>query len=172
METAAGFLAFARYPDHGAPLVKHLLTITTGLLAFAILAGCDNPRPASTTTQTKISDGKTEHKIKTDPGNPGVDADTKARKEAEKTKVKAKLDGIDANIKVLQDHAAKETGDKKKAIDDEVKDLQKKRDDLQKQSDKIDTTEASTWDNFVTEMNKAADSVSDAAKQAAGKVRK
>src|SRR4051812_15358651 len=138
--------------------MKRLLPLVPCLFAIAVFVGCDNAKPPSTTTSLKSSDdGK--HKttqIEISPGKSGTDADTRARKEAEKSKIKAKIDGIDANIKVLQDHAAKETGDAKKKIDDEIKDLQSKRDDLQKKYDKIDTTEASAWDNFVTEMNKAA----------------
>jgi len=154
--------------------MKRIVTIFAGVTMLAFLAGCDNARNPSTTTQTKIGSdsrkGSTETKV--DSGKPGIDAETKKRKEDEKVKVKAKIDGIDANIKVMQDHAANATGDAKKKIDDEIKDLQSKRDSLQKQYDKIDTTEASAWDNFVTELHKAADSASDSAKKAADRVKK
>jgi len=152
--------------------MKHLLSITAALLTLAVLSGCDNARPPGSSTQHKVSDGTTESKVKVEAGKPGIDAETKARKEAEKAKITAKIDGTDANIKVLEDHAAKETGDAKKKIDDEIKDMQKKRDDLHKQYDKIDTTEASGWDNFVTELHKAADSLNESSKKAADRFKK
>ena len=149
-----------------------LPTIIAGLFALVVLAGCDNARPSGATTHQKVSDGKTKTDVTVEPGKPGVEAETKARKEAEKTKIKAKLEGIDANIKVLQDHAAKETSDAKKKIDDEIKALQSKREDLQKKYDNIDTTEASAWDNFVTELNKTTDSVSESSRNAADRIKK
>src|SRR5262249_19135683 len=101
--------------------MKYLPTIIAGLFVLGVLAGCDNVRgPASSTKLKSSDDGKTQStESKVDKGGKqGVDAETKARKEAEKTKIKAKLEGIDANLKVLQDHAAKEIGDAKKKLDD------------------------------------------------------
>src|SRR5262249_53837870 len=142
---------------------------------LGVLAGCDNVRgPASSTKLKSSDDGKPQSAVlKVEKGGKqGVDAETKARKGAEKTKIKAKLDGVDDNVNDRQDHAAKEIGDAKKKLDDEIKDLQSKRDDLQKKHDKIDTTEASAWDNFVTELNKTADSVSESTKRAADRFKK
>jgi hypothetical protein len=154
--------------------MKQLLALTTGLLALALFIGCENAKPPSTTTERKVSDGgrKEETKIKTDAGTAGTDADTKARKEAKKQEIKAKIDGISGNIATLEEHAKKLSGDAKKKVEDEIKDLSDKRGDLQKKYDKIDTTEASAWDNFVTELNKSADSVSGASKKAVDDIKK
>jgi hypothetical protein len=113
-----------------------------------------------------------EHKAGSKPAGQSTEDTVKQEKADLKKELEAQIGGVDANIKVLEGHAATASGDARKKIEDDITDLRKKRDDLQKKHDNIDTTKVDSWDKFKVEARKTGEDLKDAAKRAVDRFKK